>query len=130
MGEVPLRELFRTLYAHVVDSKVSVADSFDDLGNIWVPCLHRNLNDWEMGKLCRLLSLLDGLKLDPNVGDGWEWVIFSKGKFSSNSLYLELVGDRSVLFPHISIWIPGIPSKMAFFLFGILFWIKFSPLTI
>lgn len=81
--------------------------------------LHRNLNDWGMGKLCRLLSLLDWMKLDSNMGDGWEWIISKKCKFTSKSLYLELVGNMSVSFPHKGIWIPGIPFKVAFFIWNV-----------
>lgn len=72
MGEASLKESFRSLYGLVVDGMVSMAISFDDLENIWVFYLRRNLNDWEMEDMCRLLSFLDGFKPNPNVGDGWE----------------------------------------------------------
>lgn len=65
-----------------------------------MPRLRRNLNDWEMVELCRMLSLLNGSKPDPSLRDDWEWVISRNDRFSSRSLYLELVNFRSFSFPH------------------------------
>lgn len=42
-----------------MDPMVSVAESFDVVGNSWMPRLHRNLNDWKMGELCSLLGLIE-----------------------------------------------------------------------
>lgn len=53
-----------------------------------------------MGELCRLLSLLEELKLNLSLEDGWEWAIFNKNKFTSKSLYLELVSIGFPSFPH------------------------------
>lgn len=36
-----------------------------------MPVLRRNLNDWELKEMCRLLSSLDGKKSNPNVREGW-----------------------------------------------------------
>lgn len=108
--------LLGLFFGLTVDGRVSIVDLFDDLGNTWLPHLRKNLNDWEIVDMCRLLSLLDGLIPDLNVRDGWEWTISSKGRFSSKSLYLELlVLDKFILFPHKSIVILGIPSNVAFF---------------
>lgn len=116
MEKVPLKESFTTLFSLVVDSRVLVAESYDVLGNLWVPRLHRNLNDWEMGELCSLLSLLDGLKLNPSLRVDWEWFISRKGRFSSIFLSLELVNFRTFPFHHKGILIPGIPSKASFYM--------------
>lgn len=80
-----------------------MANLYDVLGNIWMPRLFRNLNDWEVGELCRLLSLLDGLKPDPTswmVGCGlslgkanfllglfiWSWSIIGLSHSSQRHL--------------------------------------------
>lgn len=78
--------------------------------------LCRDLNEWEMGELCRLLGLFNGMKPKPSWKDDWEWTISKKRRFTSKSFYLELVDNRSNSFPHNGIWIPGIPSKVAFFI--------------
>lgn len=69
----------------------------------------RYLNNWEMGALYRFLGLLNGMKPNPTLGDGWEWIISKKGRFTSKSLYLELIGNMTVSFPYKGIWISGIP---------------------
>lgn len=66
--------------------------------------------------MCSLLSMIDGLQPDPTVVDRWEWIISSKGRFTTISLYLEMVNHRSSSFPHKRNWIPGIPSKVSFFI--------------
>lgn len=84
-----LKESFRILYGLSIDPLDKVVDWFDFLGNIWVPRLRKNLNDWEMGELLGLFNLLENNKPDPSMDDGWEWVICSKGRFTSKSLYSE-----------------------------------------
>lgn len=49
---------------------------------ILIPRVHRNLNDWDLGDISRLLSLLDGIGPDHNSRDGWEKVISRKGIFT------------------------------------------------
>lgn len=73
---------FRNLYSLVVDPKGWVWDSFDVDGNIWSLRLRRNLNDWELDDLGRMLALLEDIKSSPSLKDGWEWVISKKGKFT------------------------------------------------
>lgn len=69
-GRFLLQTPLGILYSLALDLKVLVAHSFDDLGNIWVSRPHRKLNDWELGEMCRLLSLSDGMMLDLNLREG------------------------------------------------------------
>lgn len=69
VGEVPLKDSFRSLFSLAIDPKEFVVNTFDDGGNVWMLRLHRDLNEWELDEWYNLLSLLDGLKLDPNVVD-------------------------------------------------------------
>lgn len=56
VGEAPLKVSFGSLYCLAVDSRAFVVESFDELINIWMPCYKKNLNDWEMGDMCRLYA--------------------------------------------------------------------------
>lgn len=91
-------------------------NSFDFDNNSWSPRFERNLNDWEMDELCGLLRVINGVRPNNTLVDDWEWDLNKKGIFSSKSLYLELVRDRAIVFPHKFIWNPGILSKVALFL--------------
>lgn len=95
------------------------------LGSIWTPRFRRNLNDWEFGELIELLRILDGRKLDLSLKDSWEWTNSATGCFSTKSLYMELVSDRS-FFPS-KVFGTGVSPLECCFSFGRLFWIKFSP---
>lgn len=53
IGKVPLKVSFINLYSLAVNPKRRVVDFFDEVGNIWNPCLQRNLNNWEMNDLGR-----------------------------------------------------------------------------
>lgn len=130
MREFLLRESFRTLYFLVVDPRVSVTNYFDVLGNIWMLSIHRNLNDWELGELCRLLGAPSEMRLDPSSRDGWEVHLF-KGKFHPQ-ISIPGVGWLGIVpFPFLikafGSWISLL--KLHFF-FGMLVWIKFSLLII
>lgn len=71
-----------------------------------------------------LLNLLDGLRLDPTMRDGWEWVITKRGSFTSKSLYLELTNYRSFLFTTKAVGFRVFLLK-SFSFYGIPTWIKF-----
>lgn len=64
-----------------------------------MPRLHRDLNDWEMDELYRLLSFLVGISPDSGLMDGLDWLISKHGSFTSKSLYLEMVGHMNMSFP-------------------------------
>lgn len=76
----------------------------------------RNLFDWELGELCRVLSLLENCRPDPNKANGWEWVINRESIFTPKSLYVELLGTSLVPFSCKGICNPGIPSKVFLFM--------------
>lgn len=118
LGEATLRESFGSLISLVEDPLVLVVDCFDSSSNIWMPRFHRNLNDWEVEEMVRLLKLLEGVHLVPLVRDGWEWVLNKKGIFNSKSLYCELMNHWFTLSPHKRIRIPSIPSKVCFFIWN------------
>lgn len=98
MGKVPFKDSFENLFSLALDPSGLVVDSFDVLSNSWVPRLCRNLNDWELDKMCSLLGLLNGSRPDPLVGDSWEWVTSNKGCFSPKSLYMKLANLRPLVF--------------------------------
>lgn len=78
MREVPLKESFRRLYSLALDPLDRVVDLFDELGEIWGPRIQINLNDWELDEMGDLFRLLEVIKLDPSLTDGWDWVISKK----------------------------------------------------
>lgn len=90
--DVPLKDSFRSLFSLASDPKEFVANSFDDKRNVWMLRLCRDLNVWEMDELYSLLSLLDGLRLNPNMVDGLVWIISKNGGFYSKFFYVELAG--------------------------------------
>lgn len=110
------KDVFRVLYGLALDPNGLVMNSFDFERNIWIPRLHQNLNDWEIDELGRLLSVVDSIRPNPRMVDTWVWALNRKGVFSSKSLYFELIGDRSIDFPHKIICFHDIPSKVVFFL--------------
>lgn len=63
--------------------------------------------------------MLANSKPDPNLGDGWEWSISRKGKFTIKSLYLAMINQGSTDFPHKGIWMSSIPLKVSFFIWNI-----------
>lgn len=99
MGEFLLKTSFRTLFSLEVDSRALMINSFDVAGNVWMPWLHRDLNDWEMDEVFRLLRLLEGISPDLNLADGLEWSITKHGRFTCKSLYLEMVECNNRDFP-------------------------------
>lgn len=116
MGEVPLNIDFRSLSLLAVDPKVSVADSFDTRRNVWVPRFRRDLNDWKMDEMIRLLCLLEGIRPDLNRADGLDWNLTKHGRFTSKSFYIQMVGPTFRSFPSRGTWILGIPTKISFFI--------------
>lgn len=63
---MPLKESFRILYSLAIKPLDRVVDSYDGVGNIWVPRLRRNLNDWEIREVTRLFRLLEGIRSNPS----------------------------------------------------------------
>lgn len=50
-------------------------DFFDVSVNKWCSGLRRNLNDWEVEDLGRMLGLLDRSKPNPSSRDKWVWTL-------------------------------------------------------
>lgn len=69
IGEVTLKECFNGILCLVSDPWVSVVDSFDSLNDAWIPRLRRNLNDWEMSELVKLMYSLSNHRPELNRGD-------------------------------------------------------------
>lgn len=87
MGEVPLKEAFRSLYGLALEPDGLVEGSYDFEGNIWIRKLRRNLNDWEVDEMARLLCLLDKIRPNPGRLDVWVWDLNRKWIFVL-SLYI------------------------------------------
>lgn len=113
-----MKVFFRTLFSLAIDPREVVAKSFNEGGNVWMLRLFKDLNDWEMDELYKLLSFFEGIRPDLILADGLEWAISRNGRFSSKSLYMEMVGRRNMSFPFRGIWILGIPSKVCFLLWN------------
>lgn len=114
---IPFETCLET-FTLAMDPMGRVSEAFDDESNIWRPRLCRNLNDWESEEFGNLLALLEGFKPNISKRDCWEWVISKKRVFTPQFLYLELGGFRVVSFLINGIWIPGIPSKVSFFMWN------------
>lgn len=119
MGEALLKVAFKSLYGLALDPDGMVVDSFDFEGNIWILRLRRNLNNCEVDEMTRLLSMVERIRPNSRMLDDCDWVLNRNGKFSSKSLYLKMVVDRFLGFPHTKSWIQSIPSKVTFFLWTI-----------
>lgn len=61
-----------------------------------MPRVKRDLNDWEMGEMFRMLNMLANINPDLSIRDGWEWRLNEKGLFTAKSLYVELVNAREL----------------------------------
>lgn len=66
---------------------------------MWMPKIRRHVNNWEMGELCNLLGILNGTRPMLNSSDVMMWRPSSKGRFSTKSLYHELIRNEAVSFP-------------------------------
>ena len=69
MGESPLKDAFKVLFGMALDPDGIVGVSFNFKRNIWIPRLHRNLNDWKMDEMDRLLSMVDSIRPNPWLFD-------------------------------------------------------------
>lgn len=66
----------------------SIADNFDQNRSYgWLSRLRRNLNDWKIDDMFKLLSILFKVKPNPGVRDGHVWVNNKKGEFTIKSFY-------------------------------------------
>lgn len=65
MGGSLFKDEFSEIYLLSTNSLGTIVEHFDlNGGGGWVPRLRRNLNDWEVEDLTRLLSRLDDSRLD------------------------------------------------------------------
>lgn len=62
LGDHLLQEMFRNLHSLAVEPKGWISEVFDKDRNSWSPQFCQNLNDWEVGDLRNLLSLIEGSK--------------------------------------------------------------------
>ncbi|XP_028127279.1 uncharacterized protein LOC114323799 [Camellia sinensis] len=88
---------------------------------VWNVQLRRDVQDWELDQLVDLLGFLYDLHLGQADNDALVWDCpRAKGIFTVSSFYGALVEDKCVFHGTLvylwkSVWVPGTPSKVAFF---------------
>ncbi|GMP50653.1 hypothetical protein CsSME_00017186 [Camellia sinensis var. sinensis] len=106
-GEVLLEDRFPLIFGIAADPEVTMANCF---GN-------GEVVDWEATQLEEILGFVHGLGPVGRGEDRVVWTVLgTKGVFTVSSFYRSLVGGATTLFPWRSIWVPGVPSKVVFFL--------------
>ncbi|RVW56027.1 putative ribonuclease H protein [Vitis vinifera] len=95
-----------------------VADYWDPMGEVggWTPLFLRPFNDWEVEEVERLLSSIQGKRLDADGEDRMLWRGTKNEIFTVKSLYKSLDHSCAVSFPGNIIWSPYVPSKVSFLL--------------
>ncbi|RVX10791.1 LINE-1 retrotransposable element ORF2 protein [Vitis vinifera] len=94
-----------------------VADYWDQMGEVggWTPLFLRPFNDWEVEEAERLLSSIQGKRVDADGEDRMLWRGTKNEIFTVKSLYKSLDHSYAVSFPGKIIWSPYVPSKVSFF---------------
>ena len=108
---------FLLIYRLAVSRKALVADYFRKEGSaiFWDIQLRRALQDWELGQFMELMENIYSFKEVGTGEDGMVWCGEPRGIFSVSSFYKFLFSKDRSGFPWQSIWIPGVPTKVAFF---------------
>lgn len=88
---------------------------------LWNIQPRRNLNDWEIEEMGRLMMSLDGYTLgDREQQDVMIWILDVDNEFSVKTMYDGLCTSNHCLFPRTCVWNPTIQSKASFFTLGIM----------
>ncbi|RVW28984.1 DNA-repair protein XRCC1 [Vitis vinifera] len=116
-GNTPLCEAFPSLFDLAGSKDAWVADYWNPMGEEggWTPHFLRPFNDWEVE---RLLSSIQGKRLDADVEDRMVWKETKNEIFTVKSLYKSLVHSSAVSFPCNIIWSPYVPTKVVSGLWG------------
>ncbi|RVW56296.1 Argininosuccinate lyase, chloroplastic [Vitis vinifera] len=104
-GTFPLLRL--SLLVDLAVSKYAwVVDYWDSIGEEggWTPRFLRPFNDWEVEKVERFLSSIQGKRLNADVEDRMVWKETKNEIFTVKSLYNSLVYSCAVPFPWNIIW--------------------------
>ncbi|RVW93340.1 putative ribonuclease H protein [Vitis vinifera] len=115
--EHPLCEAFPSLFDLAGSKDVWVADYWDPMGEEggWTPHFLRPFNDWEVEEVERLLSSIQGKRLDADGEDRMLWKETKNEIFTVKSLCKSLVHSCAVSFPCNIIWSPYVPTNVSFF---------------
>ena len=116
-GSTPLCEAFPSLFDLAGSKDAWVADYWDPMGEVggWTPLFLRPFNDWEVEEAERLLSSIQGKRVDADGEDRMLWRGTKNEIFTVKSLYKSLDHSYAVSFPGNIIWSPYVPSKVSFF---------------
>ncbi|XP_028069530.1 uncharacterized protein LOC114272060 [Camellia sinensis] len=125
--ELSLEFRFPLVFAIATNSKVLVGVVRVEQRQlmVWNVQLRRDVQDWELDQLVDLLSFLYGLHLGWTDQDSLVWDCpRAKGIFIVSSFYGALVQDKYVfdvtmVYLWKSVWVPGTPSKVAFFVWTV-----------
>lgn len=83
----------------------------------WNVRLRRNLNDWEIDDMGRLLDILENCSLgNSELEDERVWVPDAQNGFLVRSIYLAMTHEDSPQFPTRLIWHSIASTKISFFL--------------
>lgn len=118
VGESSFKDSFPQAFQLARDPLVMVANCYDENRRIWDLGLRRDPNDWEVDELLSLMGILENLKPSRERIDMWVWKLNHKRYFTSKSFYSALSNFSMDWFPHKSIWIPIIPSKISSFMWN------------
>ncbi|WJZ95322.1 hypothetical protein VitviT2T_014100 [Vitis vinifera] len=116
-GNTPLCEAFPSLFDLAGSKDAWVTDYWDPMGEVggWTPLFLRPFNNWEVEEVERLLSSIQGKRLDADGEDRMLWRGTKNEIFIVKSLYKSLDHSCGVSFPGNIIWSPYVPSKVSFF---------------
>ncbi|RVW43975.1 putative mitochondrial protein [Vitis vinifera] len=94
-----------------------VVDYWDPMGEEGgcIPHFLRPFNDWGVEEVERLLSSIQGKRLDADGEDRMLWKETKNEIFTVKSLYNSLVHSCAVSFPCNILWSPYVPTKVSFF---------------
>ncbi|RVW56524.1 putative ribonuclease H protein [Vitis vinifera] len=100
-GSTPLCEAFPSLFDLAGSKDAWVADYWDPMGEVggWTPLFLRPFNDWEVEEAERLLSSIQGKRVDADGEDRMLWRGTKNEIFTVKSLYKSLDHSYAVSFP-------------------------------
>jgi len=115
----PLANLFPNCYNLALNKRGTVKDFMvrSMIFSSWNIQPRRNLNDWEIEEMGRLLTSLEGYSLGKGgQPDEMIWLLDVDNGFSVKSMFDGLCPSNQRLFPGTCVWNPEIQSKVSFLL--------------
>ena len=93
---------FPSLFAISLNKEAWVADVWSHSGGgVWAPLFSRQINDWEVIEVERLLLRLQGRRVYSDVEDQVNWTKAKDGRFSFKSLLRERERRKTLILIHM-----------------------------